>query len=62
MKEFLWLFPILASIAVVLGGTRAESPAGILMEAGRSFVKLSLGILVLCVALEAVLFAVPRIF
>ena len=62
MKDFLWIFPILASIAIVLGGTRAETLGPIVKEAGRSFVKLSLGILVLCVALEAVLFAVPRIF
>ena len=62
MKEFLWLFPILAAIALVLGATRGETIGRIAKEAGRSFGKLTVGILVLAVALEIVLYAIPRVF
>jgi hypothetical protein len=59
MKEFIFLAPILVTIALVLGGSRAEKLGGILNEARKSFVRLVVGIFLLCVVLQGILYVVP---
>ena len=59
MIELLFLLPILASIALVLGTTRSESLRRILTESSRSFLKMLGAIILLCIALQAVLYVVP---
>ena len=62
MSELAFLLPILAPIALVLGATRSESLGDILRGASRSFVKMVGAIVVLCIALQAVLYVVPMLF
>ena len=62
MKDLLWLFPILAAIAVVLGACRGRQLPEIFTEASKSFVKMVLGIAALCVVLQLILFVVPMVF
>lgn len=61
MSTFLWLLPILASIALVLGACRGETLGRIAKESGRSFAKLVGGMILLGVALEVILLIVPRL-
>ncbi|MCU0728065.1 MAG: hypothetical protein MUE73_20135 [Planctomycetes bacterium] len=61
MKEMLFILPILATIALVLGATRGEVLGKILREAGRSFAKLVVGIAILCVVLQGILLLVAAI-
>ncbi len=62
MIGFLWILPILTVIAIVLGTCRAECLPRILRESGLSFMRLTVGITIVCVALQALLFVIPRIF
>jgi len=62
MKELLFLLPILAPIALVLGATRADSYGRIFAEGTRSFLKMLGAIILLCIALQAVLYIVPLLF
>ena len=62
MTELLWIFPILASIALILGGCRGETMDRILSESGKSFLRLVVGIFLLCVLLQAVLWVVPLFY
>ena len=62
MIGFVWILPILTMIAVVLGTCRAETFPLILRESGLSFMRLTVGIAIVCVALEGLLFVIPRIF
>jgi hypothetical protein len=59
VKELLFILPILAAIAVVLGATRGEAIGKIFGEAGKSFGRLVLGIAILCVVLQGVFYVVP---
>ena len=62
MNDLLWAFPILAAIALVLGACRGREIGRILGEAGKSFVKMVIGIAALCAILQLILFVVPRVF
>ncbi len=59
MKVMLWIFPILLTIALVLGGCRGQTLKRITKEATRSFVKLVVGMTLLCVAVQLLLLLVP---
>ena len=61
MKELVWLVPISLSIAFVLGGCRSETYKGIAREAGKSFLRIILGIALVCLVLQAILWIVPVI-
>lgn len=62
MIELLFLLPILAPIALVLGATRADTYGRIFAEGTRSFLKMIGAIVLLCIALQAVLYVVPLLF
>jgi hypothetical protein len=62
MIDLLFLLPILASIALVLGATRSETIGRILAESTRSFLKMLGAIVLLCIALQAVLYVVPLFY
>ena len=62
MKEIIWLLPILAVIAVVLGGCRGETANRILRESTRSFVKLVVGMILLGVGIQLLLMLVPLFY
>ncbi len=61
MSTLVWCLPVLAAIALVLGGCRAETPDRILPEAGRSFAKLLGGLILLGLVMQGLLWAIPRI-
>jgi hypothetical protein len=61
MSALIWIFPILLAIAVVLGGTRAETLDRISVEAGKSFLRLTVGMTLLAVVLQVLLYAVTRL-
>ena len=58
MSELLWIFPILASIALVLGGCRGVTMARMLKESGLSFARLVVGVTVLCIGVQVLLLIV----
>jgi hypothetical protein len=62
MTELIFLLPILAPIALILGATRATELGPILKESSRSFVKMVGAIVLLCVGLQVVLYLVPLVF
>ena len=61
MSALIWMLPILLAIAVVLGGTRAETLDRISVEAGKSFLRLTVGMALLAVVLQVLLYAVTRL-
>ena len=62
MMELIFLLPILAPIALVLGATRADSLGRIFAEGTRSFLKMLGAIVLLCAALQGILYVVPLLF
>ena len=59
MKELFWLLPISLAIALVLGGCRGETIPAILREGTKSFVKIVVGIALICLALQVLLWLIP---
>lgn len=61
MSELIWIVPILVSVALVLGACRGRNMRKILREASFSFVRLTLGIALVCVILQLFLLLVVRV-
>jgi hypothetical protein len=59
MKELIWLLPISLVVALVLGGCRGETFGVILKESSKSFLRIVIGIAIICVALQLILMLVP---
>jgi len=59
MKELFWLLPICLTVALTLGACRAETLPKILRESTKSFVKIVIGIALICVALQVLLLLIP---
>jgi len=62
MIEILWILPILASIALVLGSCRAADYRKIFRRATRSFLKMVVGLVALAVSIQLILFLVPLLY
>ncbi|MHC4470435.1 MAG: hypothetical protein ACYTDY_06415 [Planctomycetota bacterium] len=62
MSELLWILPILVAVALILGTCRGESLGKILAESSLSLVRLTVGIVIVCVVLQALLLGVLRVF
>jgi hypothetical protein len=61
MSELLWLIPISVSISLVLGGCRSETFQGIAIESGKTFLRITIGIALVCLALQIVLWTIPAV-
>jgi len=58
VKELVWILPIVVSISFVLGGCRGVALGEIARESLKSFLRIVIGIFVLCVALQVVLWLI----
>lgn len=58
MTELVWIFPIVVSISFVLGGCRGVEIGEIARESGKSFLRIVIGIVALCVVLQLVLWLI----
>ena len=61
MTELIWIVPILLSVALVLGTCRGRTVRKIVGEASKSFVRLILGIALVCAVLQILLLLVVRV-
>lgn len=62
MNELLWILPVLAAVALILGTCRGESLGKIMRESSLSLVRLTVGIVIVCVVLQVMLLGVLRVF
>jgi hypothetical protein len=61
VSELIWIFPILVSVALVLGACRGRDMGKILREASLSFIRLTVGIAIVCAVLQLFLLLVVRV-
>ena len=59
MKELIWLLPICLTVALTLGACRADTLPTILSESTKSFAKIVIGIVLICVGLQVILMLIP---